>query len=389
MDSQAPSSPIVDENYQPPDGSDIPDLEYLPEYKDTKKTPKVEHSHDYFGSGANQNKRYFRKGFEERDEEDEMIVYTKPGKARALELNLPPDDPRAGKLPQHNSQGEFDPNMEIRPTRDITVMQGLLYHADTLPQNDYFRAQAVITQKRLYELHQQFFNLNYVAFKHMIGIDENSKDKRDFEIWVKQESELEYSFIYTDEETGFANFMEIIKKDEEGIPMNVVYTPFHKGQPVVMAETYRDDSGRLRNIAHIGIAGAASVNNTKTDRRSGLERFDDGTLLWTLSSFKKGRCTTGAAALRPDGSVILMPQSQNKKLAQAAARSFGAEGINPSTEAWTGKFSIDGCVSSEKDKYPLRTDYKSAVRNQTSALIDGSCIPGLLPIFEPRMKRLD
>ena len=107
-------------------------------------------------------------------------------------------------------------------------------------------------------------------------------------------------------------------------------------------------------------------------------------MLWTVSSYKKDRSTTGAAALRPDGTIVLMKNSQNKKLAQAAARSFGGEGIHPETKTWNGKFSPDGCLPFEKDSYELRVDYKAAVAKQTSALIDGSCIPGLLPIFDPK-----
>ena len=125
----------------------------------------------------------------------------------------------------------------------------------------------------------------------MLGFSDKDRDKRDFDLWIKQdpENELEYSYLVTDCESGFANFMQIVKKNEEGIPTNVIFMPFHGGKAVVMAESYIDDDGRLRNVAHIGIAGAAAVNNTKTDRRSGLERFDDGTMMWTVSSFKKGR----------------------------------------------------------------------------------------------------
>lgn len=384
METPNPNN-TLDPNYQPPNGSDIPDLEVLPEYKDTKNTAKISHSVDYCSASSNYSqKQYFRKGIE-REEDEEMVVYTKPGYARALELKLAPEDLRAGKLPQHNTQGEFDPNMPIPPTRDITVIQQDVYHADLLANYGFVYARAVMTQKRIYTLHQQFFNLNFVAFKHMLGCSEKERDKRDFDLWIKKESDFEYSYVVTDVENGFATFMQIVKKNEEGIPKNIIFMPFHGGKAVVMAESYIDDDGRLRNVAHIGIAGAAAVNNTKTDRRSGLERFDDGTMMWTVSSFKRGRSTTGAAALRPDGLIVLMKNSQNKKLAQAAARSFGGEGINPQTKVWNGKFSIDGCLPFDKDPHDLRTDYKAAVLKQTSALLDGSCIPGLLPIFDPKI----
>ena len=80
-----------------------------------------------------------------------------------------------------------------------------------------------------------------------------------------------------------------------------------------------------------------------------------------------------------------MKNSQNKKLAQGAARSFGGEGIDSQTNVWNGKFSIDGCLPFDKDPFELRTAYKAAVSKQTSALLDGSCIPGILPIFDPKI----
>ncbi|NQY79972.1 MAG: hypothetical protein HRT47_06640 [Candidatus Caenarcaniphilales bacterium] len=384
METPNPSS-ILDPNYEPPDGSDLPNLEYLPEYKDTKNTAKINHSVDYCSAKSDYSqKQYFRKGID-REEDQEMIVYTKPGQARAIELVTGDDDPRAGELPQHNTQGEFDPNIPIPPTRDITDIQKDFYQRYLFKQYGYHQVTAVMTQKKLITLHSQFYNLKLMAFRHMLGIEEKERDKRDFEVWVKELGEKEHAFLVADPLMGFANFMQIVKKNDEGIPKNVIFIPFHEGNAVVMAESYIDDDGRLRNIAHIGIAGAAAVNNTKTDRRSGLERFDDGTIMWTVTSYKKGRSTTGAAALRPDGTIVLMKNSQNKKLAQAAARSLGGEGINPQNKVWNGKFSIDGCLPFDKDPHELRTDYKKAVLKQTSALIDGSCIPGILPIFDPKL----
>ena len=76
-----------------------------------------------------------------------MIVYTKPGHARALELRLPPEDNRAGKLPQHNTQGEFDANMPVPPTRDITGIQKDIYHVDLLPNYGFVYARAIMTKK--------------------------------------------------------------------------------------------------------------------------------------------------------------------------------------------------------------------------------------------------
>ncbi len=368
------------------DGSDLPNLEYLPKYKDSKDTAKIAHQHDYCGRNSIYTQRQAFRKSNHREESEERVIYTKPGRARPLELVKGKEEQRAGKLPQHNSPGTFEANLEIRPTRDIFIIKKKLYHRDNLPAFGYQPRHVVMTQKRLHEVYEQFANLNFTAFKHMLGIDiAKDKDKRDFVVWVRQESALEHSYICVEKDTGYATLMQIVKKDHSGKVQNVIYVPFHMGEAMVMTESYIDKSGRLRNIVHIGVAGAAAANNTETDRRSGLERFDDGTMMWVLSSYKGDKCTTGAAALRPDGSIVIMLNSLNKKLAQNAARSFGGEQILPSTQTWTGRFSLEACVPVAEDKFVIRTEYKAAVRKQTSALVDGSCIPGLLPIFDVKL----
>jgi hypothetical protein len=368
------------------DGSDLPNLEFLPKYKDGKETTQISHQYDYCGRNSIHVKNHSFRKANTRTESEEMVIYTKPGRARPLELVSAVKDDRAGKLPQHNTPGSFHPDLEIRPTRDIFIIKKKVYHIDNLPNFGYSPHSVVMTQKKLHEIYEQFANLNFVAFKHMLGIDlAKDKDKRDFTVWVRKESPLEHSYICVDKDSGYATFMQIVKKDQAGKVINVIYSPFHMGEAMVMTESYIDSSGRLRNIVHIGVAGAAAESNTETDRRSGVERFDDGTMMWVLSSYKGSKCTTGAAALKPDGSIVIMSKSLNKKLAQNAARSFGGEQILPSTQTWTGRFSLEACVPVSEDKFVIRTEYKTAVRRQTSALVDGSCIPGLRPIFDVKL----
>lgn len=378
-------------NTNPPtqvlDGSDLPNLEVLPKYKDGKETTNIAHQYDYCGRNSlHVRKQSFRKS-NTWTKEEEMVVYTKPGRARPLQLISAADtDGRAGRLPQHNSPGAFEPNLEIRPARDIFIIKNKVYHTDYLPGFGYSLCSVVMTQKKIHDIYEQFANLSFSAFQHMLGVNiSKEKDKRDFTVWVRQESPLEHSYICTEEESGYATFMQIVKRDNSGRVVNVIYVPFQTGEAMVMAESYIDSNGRLRNIVHIGLPNGSTTDESELDKRSGLERFDDGTMLWVLSKYKNGKCTTGAAALKPDGSIIVLPNSLNKKLAQNAARSLGGEHILPSTQAWTGRFSLDACVSAAEDSFIIRTEYKAAVRKQTSALVDGSCIPGLRPIFDVKL----
>lgn len=378
------------ENTNPPiqvlDGSDLPNLENLPKYKDGKETTKISHQYDYCGRNSLHVRRQSFRKSNLLEESEEIVIYTKPGKARPLQLKASVSDGRAGRLPQHNTPGNFDPNMEVRPTRDIFIIKNKIYHTDYLPDFGYTPHSVVMTRKKLHDIYEQFSNLSFAAFQHMLGINiAQDRDKRDFEVWVRKESPLEYSYICTELESGYATFMQIVKKNETGQIVNVIYVPFELGEALVMAESYIDGSGRLRNVVHIGLPNASNTEESQLDKRSGLERLDDGTMIWILSQYKGTKCSTGAAALRPDGSIVLMANSLNKKLAQNAGRSLGGECIATATQTWTGRFSLDACVPASEDPFIIRTEYKAAVRKQTSALVDGSCIPSLQPIFDVKL----
>jgi len=116
--------------------------------------------------------------------------------------------------------------------------------------------------------------------------------------------------------------------------------------------------------------------------QNSLERLDDGTIIWTSSDFKDGQKLNGAAILRENGHVILL-EDGDKTMAEFSARNLGAEGINAKTLAWTGNYSADACLAETEDKYIVRTEYKEAVRKQVYQIVDGACIPGPEPIFDP------
>ncbi len=346
---------------------------------------RIKHSHNYF------NRTITRPNFKERTEETEdheYIIYTAPGQARALELKLAPKDPRAGLYPQHNTPGFFRNNLEVLPSVILDDYQNIhtmicLFEAGYIPKT------ARLTKKHIERIAHQFANLNPRCFRDMICLYKDTM--RDFKVWMKvpkgHNDWIEYKgkqlAINCDIHVAFVNprlqliqYMQTMRYNENAEIVDMKHVVFEAGLPLVINQSCYDAYGNLRNIAHVGMTGSSS-----NSFQNSLERFDDGTVIWTSSDFKNGQALTGSAALKTNGEVILLAGG-DPLMAQFSARNLGAEGINHKTLAWTERFAPEACVAEKDDKFIVRREYKQAVRKQVNQIIDGACIPGPEPIFD-------
>jgi hypothetical protein len=345
---------------------------------------KVGHSFNYF----NKQRRSF-KNSDEKKQVPEKVIYTNPGQARSLKLYQKDFEYRVGNFPQHNSAGDFHENLEILPSISLEVFSDL-HTVSNLLEREFEEQNAVLTKKKISKIGKQFANLSSECFLQMMCLHD-SKDKRDFKIWVKRgpigfftspnishqqsfEGE-EIVIAYINQSRGTIQFIQTITKNIYGDIIDLKHVVYELGIPIVINQSTFDKFGNLRNIAHVGVTGS-----TKNGFINSLERFDDGTVLWTSSELVKGCYHSGSSALKIDGSVILL-DGGNKKLSEFSARNLGAEGIHPRTLSWSGKYSPDACLREIDDKFIVRREYKSAVRKQVYQIIDGACIPGPEPIF--------
>lgn len=327
---------------------------------------RVDHQYNYLS-----NKPRLRKNL--RSDRPTQVLYTGPGQARVVELILPPKDPRAGNFPQHNSPGPLPDNLEILASKTLDRYRGL-HSEESLLMAGFEEESAVLTKKRIAKIANQFANLSIEGFRGMMCI--SAKDnRRDYPIWVRREDDDELTIAYINPEQELIQFIQTIKYDEFEEIIDLKHVVFEVGMPLVINQSCYDCYGNLRNIAHVGVTG--SVSNSF---HNSLERFDDGTIVWTTSDYKDGINVTGAAALKETGEVILLPGS-DQEMAEFSARNLGAEGISLKTSKWTGAYAPEACVAEKDDKFIIRREYKAAVRKQVYQIIDGACIPGPEPIF--------
>jgi hypothetical protein len=344
----------------------------------------VGHQFNYF----NRHSRSF-KNSEEKKQAPEKVIYTNPGQARSLQLYQKAFEYRIGNIPQHNSQGDFHLDLEILPSISFDNYSNLHTQIDLL-DNDFEEQTAVLTKKKLAKIGQQFANLSPECFLQMMCLHD-CKDKRDFKVWVKRGpigffSNLNIShqkslegqetvIAYINQNRGSIQFIQTISRNIYGDIIDLKHIVYELGIPIVINQSTFDKFGNLRNIAHVGVTGSAQNGFINS-----LERFDDGTVIWTSSVESQGNYLTGSAALTTTGEIILLNDG-DKRMTEFSARNLGAEGIHPRTLSWTGKYSPEACLPETEDKFIVRREYKAAVRKQVYQIIDGACIPGPEPIF--------
>jgi hypothetical protein len=341
------------------------------ETSDTKVTLK--HGYNYMSGGFSRRRQIGRL----RDNEEEnasTVVYTSPGKARNLSV-VTPDDPRAGAFPQHNNPGSFHTNLEILDSLSLDEFFEYSTEEDLI-ELSWKRKVYPMTQKKFYKAFEQFANLSLGSFKEMLCTGGNDK-KRDFPIYVfKDDKDSTFKIASVNPSNDFVQFIQVLKHDKDGKVIDLRHINYDLGTPMVITQSCIDCHGNLRQIAHVGITGA----KTNVFKNS-LERFDDSTVIWTVSRYDHEKISTGSAALKSDSSVVLIPGGDHE-LAKQAARNLGAERIDPSTRLWTGAFGEEACVPEMEDKMLIRIEYKAAVRKQSFQIVDGACIPGLRPVFD-------
>jgi len=333
---------------------------------DPKNGFKVEHFQKYF-SDSNKKKDLLDPNKNNR------IVYAKPGQALSVEV-VCSEDVRAGIFPQHNSQGDFPEELELNPSLKLDLYENLI-NTDLLEENDFFKVTVSLTQKRTAQIYDQFSHLSPVCFEEMMSFDVDSK-QRDFDVYVKEAEDGFVHIAHLNRHFGFTQFFQSFKLNDYGEIIDLRHVVCEAGVPIVINQSFIDAYDNLRSVAHVGITGSK-----KNSFYNSLERFDDGSLIWTSSDFKQGKNLTGSAVLFEDGRIVLIKGS-DQQLAQFSARNLGAEAINPKNLKWKGRFSKEGCISLYEDSYAMRREYKMQVKHKVNQIIDGACIPGFMPIFK-------
>ncbi len=319
---------------------------------------KLKHTHNYLSSGIRVKKAQSAEG------RSQSVLMMKPGTARPVEVFDTKKDPRAGIFPQHNSPGAFRDELQVLESITFEGFDSLIDVHD-LEKQGWQTKSLALTKKRVREIADKFANLSSNAFKQMMSL--TCKDKRDFEFHylIDDENHLTKT-AYVNERSGLTLFVQYIYRDSNGRVLKLLHCMFDKGEPFVVNESRIDDYGNIRQISHVGKKGGSNVKNS-------LERFDDGTVVWTVTDGEK----SGTAILRPNGEIKVLGGMLNA-LNMIAARNLGAEGLNKDG-SWDEKFSLSAC---KPDDHPMQKEYKDSVRNQIYNIIDGSSIPGLKPIFD-------
>ncbi len=333
---------------------------------DPKNGFEVKHFHKYFDVKGSRTPLI-------DENRKNQIIYTGPGKARVIEIKDAELDPRVGLFPQHNSIGDFPENFEIIPSLKLDLFQNLST-VEQLEQNGFYSDNAVLTKKKIARVQEQFANLSPQCFEGMMCLHQ-SDGQRDFAVWVYVRDDGEVVVAYINPELEVTQFFQSYKMDDYGQVYDVKHVVCEMGMPVVINQTVIDKYDNIRNIAHVGVTGSK-----KHSYYNSLERYDDGSLVWTSSDYKNGKNNTGSAVLFDDGSISLLDGS-DKHLAKCSARNLGAEAIDEKTSKWKGEYSAEGCVCEVEDIFVVRRDYKAQVRKQVGQIVDGACIPGLTPIF--------
>lgn len=291
----------------------------------------------------------------------ELVLMTKPGQASKVNIAFPQEDKRVGVFPQHNSP-EFKQTLELIPSRNLDPYANL-GSIENLEAKGFQSRICSMTKQRLAKIHAQYSHLSEFAFNQMLDI--TRPDKRDFQVWFKRnEAANQVLIAYPSEKTQQTNFVQVIQYDDAHHIISVKHCSFDKTEPIVINETTVDQYRNLRQIAHLGARGESKYLNS-------VERFDDGTVCWTISLAKE----TATAALRPSNEIVFAQNLMNH-CTEMAARNLGAEDLE--NDEWAGKFSLEAC---KPESHPLQEAYKNKVRKQINQIIDGAAIPGLDPIF--------
>jgi len=308
------------------------------------------------------------------------IIYSTPGRARSLELLLKPTDLRAGVYPQHNSSACFTQNIEQLKSVSFGDYKGMLAPAD-LELRGFTKTTAPMTQKRLMQLAKQFEHMNLEAFKQMICVYDTKQ--RDYDVYIKKRNVEDQSWTRSLKETTVAvfnphlqvlQFVQIIQRDIVGDIVNLKHIVFDAGEPIVINEARLDQFGKLRQIAHVGDWGGSS------QYLNSVERFDDGSIVWTITE-QDAEANSASAALKEDGQIVIL-KNLDTPLHRVVARNLGAEAIDPNTGRWAGSYDPEAAMPEYDDKYLLRREYKDSIRKQVYQIVDGAAIPGLVPIFD-------
>lgn len=299
----------------------------------------------------------------------QLVLMTKPGRASKVSISMPQQDARAGVYPQHNTMvpesedsEAFIKTLEMIPARSMDAYANLI-DIKSLEQGGFSPRICSLTTQRLDKIKAQFSHLSDFAFNQMLDIP--TPDKRDFEVWFKAIEKVNQVLIaFPAKKTKQSIFVQVIQYDIEGRILGIKHCSFSSGQPLVINESIVDKFGNYRQIAHLGAKDGSKNLNA-------VERFDDGTVSWIISSSGQ----SGAAALRPSGEIVFL-DNQINEAAELAARNLGAEAVKDGV--WSGTFDPNACKSSSNI---MQEAFKDKVRVQISQIIDGAAIPGLDPIF--------
>ena len=333
---------------------------------------KLEHKYSYVGghyaykNSSKQGKRLDPENLKQ------LILMTRPGSASKVNISLPSEDQRAGSHPQHNTivadvdqqelANNFIDDLELIPSR---AMEPYLNLSDIkgLEQAGFTERLCSMTKQRLDKVQAQFSHLSSFALNQMLDIP--GPNKRDFIVWYKAIPKNKQVLIaFPAKKTKRTLFVQVIQYNDPGIITGIKHCSFAENEPLVINESLVDKFHNYRQIAHLG-----SKDNSKYF--NSVERFDDGTVSWIVNHESQ----TGAAALRPDGTIVFIENRWNHAV-EIAARNLGAEGVEDAS--WNGKFDPEAC---KPNANVMQEAFKDKVRTQISQIVDGAAIPGLDPIF--------
>lgn len=328
---------------------------------------KLEHRHNYVGGAFAYKNSSTNAKLLDPENFQETVLMIGRGKARPVRIAAPQTETRAGIYPQHNSPDDFRSNIEIIESKSLDAYVRL-NDVKSLEEAGYKHIVAQLPRERLARIHAQFAHLSKFAFNQMLGIP--NPDKREFDVWVKRNDKAKQFIVaYPYKKTGVTIFVQVIDYAEDFKTITgIKHCTFDEGAAMVVNETVLDSFGNVRQLAHLGVKGASKAFNS-------VERFDDGTVAWTVTIRDGANKITGMAALDPEDQVTIVHDLMNDATV-LAAKNMGAEEVL--NDKWTGGFSLEACKAGG---HPMQTAFKETVRRQIGQIIDGATIPGFVPIF--------
>ncbi len=329
---------------------------------------KLEHRHNYVGGAfAYKNSSTSAKMLDPENFQETVMMIGR-GKARPVRIAAPTKEERAGAYPQHNSPRDFRQELEIIESKSLEVYERL-NDIQSLEDNGYKHIVVPLPRERLARIHAQYAHLSKFAFNQMLGIP--NPDKRDFDVWVKRiEKSRQLLVAYPYKKTGVTIFVQVIDFAEDlQTVFAVKHCTFDEGKPIVINESMVDKYGNIRQLAHLGVKGSGQAYNS-------VERFDDGTVAWTVTLREAKERISGTAVLKADHSVEILQGLMNDA-SLLAAKNTGAEAVL--NDKWSGQFAQEAC--SGLSDHPMQTAFKETVRKQIGQIVDGATIPGFIPIF--------